>query len=81
MPFKLCQNSVIFKELGNLLDYEQPTKYIVSSTEYRDDYKTPVLTAGQTFILGNTNETEGIYRASPDNPVIFLMILLLLFIG
>lgn len=42
---------VEFKELGELLDYEQPTKYIVTSKEYSDDFKIPVLTAGQTFIL------------------------------
>lgn len=46
--------------LGNLLDYEQPTKYLVSSTEYSDEFKTPVLTAGKTFILGYTDETVGI---------------------
>jgi len=36
----------------DLLDYEQPTKYIVGSTKYSDDYKMPVLTAGKTFIKG-----------------------------
>lgn len=46
--------------LGDVLDYEQPTKYLVSSTEYSDDFKTPVLTAGKTFILGYTDETAGI---------------------
>ena len=40
---------------GELLDYEQPTKYIVKSTKYNDDYKTPVLTAGKTFIKGYNN--------------------------
>ena len=54
--------------LENLLDYEQPTKYLVSSTEYSDDYNTPVLTAGKTFILGYTNETNGI--CEQDLPVI-----------
>ena len=49
------------KELGELLDYQQPTNYLVSSTEYSDEYKTPVLTAGKTFILGYTDETEGIF--------------------
>ncbi|KAB7887614.1 restriction endonuclease subunit S [Poseidonibacter ostreae] len=49
-----------FKKLGELLDYEQPTKYLVSNTNYNDSYKTPVLTAGKTFILGYTNETIGI---------------------
>lgn len=48
--------------LSNLLDYEQPTRYLVESTEYDDNYQTPVLTAGKTFILGFTNEKEGIYN-------------------
>lgn len=50
------------KELGELLEYKQPTPYLVKSTDYNDDYETPVLTAGKTFILGYTNELEGIYR-------------------
>lgn len=50
------------KTLGELLDYIQPTKYLVESTEYDDSYKTPVLTAGKTFILGYTNETTGIFK-------------------
>jgi type I restriction enzyme M protein len=49
-------------ELGEVLDYEQPTKYLVRSTNYDNNYKTPVLTAGKTFILGYTNETEGIFN-------------------
>ncbi|NUQ57251.1 MAG: N-6 DNA methylase [Candidatus Paceibacter sp.] len=49
-------------ELGEILEYEQPTKYIVKSVDYKDEYETPVLTAGKTFILGNTNETEGVFR-------------------
>lgn len=57
-----------YERLENLLDYEQPTKYLVSSTEYSDDYKIPVLTAGKTFILGYTNETNGI--CEQDLPVI-----------
>ena len=56
--------------LNDLLDYEQPTKYLVSSKDYDDSYPTPVLTAGKTFILGYTNETEGIYPASEEEPVI-----------
>lgn len=48
------------QSLDELLDYEQPTKYLVSSTEYSDNYPTPVLTAGKTFILGYSNETTGI---------------------
>ena len=52
-------------ELGQLLTYEQPTAYIVESTEYNDNYKTPVLTAGRSFILGYTNETENIFDKLP----------------
>jgi len=54
-------------KLGEILDYEQPTDYIVESEQYDDKYKTPVLTAGKTFILGYTNETKGI---KTDLPVI-----------
>ena len=32
-------------ELGEVLDYEQPTDYIVASEDYDDEYNTPVLTA------------------------------------
>ena len=47
--------------LEELLTYHQPTAFLVDSTEYSDLYKTPVLTAGKTFILGYTNETNGIF--------------------
>lgn len=52
-------------ELGELLSYEQPTPYIVESTDYNDAYKTPVLTAGKSFILGYTNEENNIYNKLP----------------
>ncbi len=52
-------------ELGDLLIYKQPTAYIVESTDYNDDYKTPVLTAGKSFILGYTNEETGIFTNLP----------------
>lgn len=52
-------------KLGKLLTYEQPTPYIVSSTNYNDSYKTPVVTAGKSFILGYTNEKSGIYNKLP----------------
>lgn len=45
-------------ELGELLYYEQPTPYIVESTDYNDAYETPVLTAGKSFILGYTDEKK-----------------------
>ena len=62
--------SVEWKELGEVVDYEQPTKYIVSSKAYAESNEIPVLTAGQSFILGYTNEKDGIYQASKNNPVI-----------
>ena len=49
-------------ELGKLLDYKQPTPYLVKSTEYSNEYPTPVLTAGKTFILGYSNEDFGIFK-------------------
>ena len=51
--------------LEDIVDYEQPTQYIVKSTNYSDEYRTPVLTAGKSFILGYTNETNGIYDKLP----------------
>lgn len=54
-----------FCSLENIIEYEQPTAYIVSSTDYDDSYLTPVLTAGKSFIIGHTNETNGIYTNLP----------------
>lgn len=51
--------------LEDLLSYEQPTPYIVESTDYDDSYETPVLTAGGSFILGRTNEINGVYNRVP----------------
>ena len=58
------------KELIELLKYEQPTKYIVTNVDYNDNYKIPVLTAGQSFILGYTNDSKNIYKANTQQPVI-----------
>jgi len=58
------------RKLGDVLKYEQPQTYIVGSTEYSDKYEIPVLTAGQSFILGYTDETIGIKNASVEQPVI-----------
>lgn len=58
------------RNLGNILAYEQPTKYIVQSTDYDNSFKIPVLTAGQSFILGYTNELEGIKKSTEEKPVI-----------
>jgi type I restriction enzyme S subunit len=57
--------------LGDLTQYEQPTKYLVKKKHYSDDYHTPVLTAGKTFVLGYTDETTGINKASKTPVIIF----------
>lgn len=56
--------------LGQVFNYEQPTKYIVKSTEYNDENSIPVLTAGKTFILGYTDENNNTKNATYDDPVI-----------
>ena len=52
-------------KLEDITNYEQPTAYIVDSTDYDDNYPIPVLTAGKSFIIGYTNETEGLYSNLP----------------
>ena len=52
------------KKIKDILDYEQPTKYIVENDNYSMT-GTPVLTANKSFILGYTNETTGIYNNLP----------------
>ena len=45
--------------LGEVLDYEQPTNYIVRNTEYSSNVSLiPVLTANKSFILGYTYEQD-----------------------
>ena len=58
------------RKLGDVFKYEQPQTYIVENTEYDDKNKIPVLTAGQSFILGYTDEHFGIKEANERNPVI-----------
>lgn len=67
---ELCLDGVPYESIGNVVTFEQPTKYIVKSTKYNNDFSIPVLTAGQSFILGYTDETDNIYNASKNNPVI-----------
>jgi type I restriction enzyme S subunit len=52
-------------KLEDITNYEQPTAYIVDSTDYDNNYSIPVLTAGKSFIIGYTNEAEGIYSNLP----------------
>ncbi|QTO94752.1 restriction endonuclease subunit S [Helicobacter pylori] len=51
--------------LGDILSYEQPTKFLVATTQYLQKGFTPILTAGKTFILGYTNDKHGIYTNIP----------------
>lgn len=66
---ELCPNGVELKKIDDCADYIQPSKYIVSDTNYVEE-GTPVLTPGQSFILGYTTEEDGIYEASKENPII-----------
>lgn len=53
------------RKLNEVLDYKQPTKYIVETTDYDDSFETPVLTAGKSFLLGYTNDKTGIFTDVP----------------
>ncbi len=66
----LAPKGVEFRKLGEVLEYDQPNQYCVTSKEFDKSYPTPVLTAGKTFILGYTNEKDNIYQASKSSPVI-----------
>ncbi|GAB0051914.1 restriction endonuclease subunit S [Helicobacter pylori] len=66
----LAPKGVEFRKLGEMLEYDQPNQYCVTSKEFDKSYPTPVLTAGKTFILGYTNEKDNIYQASKNAPVI-----------
>ncbi|GAA9001517.1 restriction endonuclease subunit S [Helicobacter pylori] len=66
----LAPKGVEFRKLGEVLEYDQPNKYCVTSKEFDKSYPTPVLTAGKTFILGYINEKDNIYQASKSSPVI-----------
>ena len=57
--------------IKKLLDYEQPQKYIVRTENYSDSFSIPVLTAGKSFILGYTDETDGIYKGAKSPVIIF----------
>lgn len=64
----LCEKSWQSYKIEDLIEYEQPTNYIVNSENYKT-YGTPVLTANKSFIIGFTDENFGIY--SKDEAIIF----------
>jgi len=51
--------------LGEILQYKQPTAYIVKNENYDEKSGIPVLTAGKTFILGYTAEEFGVFDEIP----------------
>lgn len=59
------------KMLGEILGYTQPANFIVNDTNYKEKFGIPILTAGQSFLLGYTNETFGIYKALKNPTIIF----------
>jgi len=52
-------------KLEKALKYFQPNNFTVETQDYNDEFETPVLTAGKSFILGYTDETEGIFDQIP----------------
>lgn len=58
-------NGWCLSTLEDIVDYEQPQAYIVHSTDYSDTFEVPVLTAGKSFIIGYTNEQDGICNNIP----------------
>jgi len=65
MSEQITKEGWVLKKLGEVLSYEQPTKYLVRSAAYQSHFSTPVLTAGKTFLLGNTDESFGVYDNLP----------------
>ncbi|OAD46013.1 restriction endonuclease subunit S [Polaribacter atrinae] len=61
----MSKNYLNMVTLGDVLDYEQPTNYIVDKADYSDEFEIPVLTAGKTFLLGYTDETHNVFKNIP----------------
>ncbi|WP_262367173.1 restriction endonuclease subunit S [Campylobacter concisus] len=51
--------------LGEILQYEQPTNYIIQDIKILEKGSVPVLTAGKSFILGYTEEEFNCYENFP----------------
>ncbi|AJK68228.1 hypothetical protein [Corynebacterium marinum] len=65
-----CLEGVPTVPLLELLKHVQPGRYQVKSAAYDPSAPTPVLSPGKGFLLGYTNETDGIFDASSSNPTI-----------
>ena len=55
----------VYEKLSDILDYEQPGKYITKKNEFDVHGRTPILTANKAFILGYTNEKDNLYKLYP----------------
>ena len=53
------------KKILDILNYEQPNKYITENIVDKNKTLTPVLTANKSFILGSTFDKNGIYTETP----------------
>lgn len=51
--------------LRQVISFERPDPYIVATTDYQPLGAIPVLTANKSFVLGYTDETDGICRNLP----------------
>ena len=58
------------RKLGRYLNMNNHNPILLKCTEYDDINEIPVLTAGQSFILGYTDEEFGIKEVSDENPLI-----------
>ncbi|QIB70373.1 restriction endonuclease subunit S [Aminipila butyrica] len=67
---ELCPQGVDMVELGDVMVCEPSETCMVESKEYQDEFFTPVLEAGTSFILGYTGEKTGVFQASPAEPVV-----------
>ena len=65
LRFKGFDGDYKLVKLDDVLFYEQPTKYLIKKEDYNDSFKTFVLTPNKSFILGKTNEKDGIYNKGP----------------
>jgi len=61
LRFKEFKGEINQRIISDVTEYEQPGNYIVDSEIYTNK-GTPVLTANKAFILGYTEETNGIYN-------------------
>jgi type I restriction enzyme S subunit len=62
--FKGFDGDWTFNAFEDVFNYHRPDPYIVNSTDYSNNYRTPVLTANKGFVLGYTSETDTFNKES-----------------